>query len=85
VLVAEVIGHATATVKHPTLEGWRLLVVQPLNAAGSADGDPILALDNLGCGRHCRALITSDGAAVRKMVGANNSPARWAVLGILDE
>jgi fumarylacetoacetase len=36
-----VVGTATATVKHPTLTGWKLLVVQPLLADGrSPDGDP---------------------------------------------
>ena len=38
--LAKVVGRATATVKHETLAGWRLLLVQPLDAAGKADGDP---------------------------------------------
>ena len=83
--LAEVLGHATSTVKHPTLSGWRLLVVQPLNAQGGEDGEPLVALDNLGCGRHSRAVISSDGKAARAMVGADNSPARWIVIGIVDE
>ena len=32
-----VVGHATATVKHPTLNGWRLLVVQ----LTAVDGKPV--------------------------------------------
>jgi len=82
--LGSVIGRATATVKHPTLEGWRLIVVQPLDARGGADGDPVLALDNLGCGSGDDVILTSDGPAVREMVGSNNSPARWAVLGLKD-
>ncbi len=82
--IGEVIGHATATVKHPTLSGWRLAVVQPLDARGGDDGAPILAIDQLGSGQRDKVIITSDGKAVREMVGAENSPIRWAVLGLVD-
>jgi ethanolamine utilization protein EutN len=82
--LANIIGNATATVKHPTLEGLKLLIAQPLGAAGDADGDPVLIIDQLGCGIGDRVIYTSDGKAVREMVGANNTPVRFAVLGIAD-
>jgi len=83
--LAEVIGHATSTVKHPTLHGWRLLVVQPLDASGAADGVPIIAVESLGSRQGDRVVISSDGKATREMIGAENSPARWIVLGLADE
>lgn len=83
--IGRVIGRATATVKHPTLAGWRLLVVQPLDIRGAADGEPLLAIDQLGGGRGDRVILTSDGKAVREMVGSNNTPVRWAVIGLADE
>jgi len=82
--LALVIGHATATIKHPSLKGWKLLVVQPLDARGKPDGEPQLALDRLGAIRNGTVMITSDGAAVREMVGSKNTPARWAVIGLAD-
>ena len=45
-----VIGTATATVKHPTFQGERLLVVQLETPSGRPDGEPILAFDRLGAG-----------------------------------
>lgn len=83
--LANVIGHATATVKHPALQGWKLLVVQPLNAAHKADGEPFLAIDQMGAGRGDRVILTSDGKAVREMMNSNNTPVRWAVMGLTDE
>ncbi len=83
--LARVIGHATATVKHASLQGWRLAVVQPLKADGGADGDPVIAVDQLGSGRGDNVLITSDGAAVREMMGTDNTPVRWAVLALPDD
>ena len=78
--LGSVIGRATATVKHPTFVGWRMLIVQPLGVNDQADGDPIVASDN-----RDRVILTSDGPAVREMVGADNTPARWAVLGLKDQ
>ena len=84
--IALVVGHAHATVKHPTLTGHKLLLTQPLLADGlRADGAPMLAVDRLGAGPGDHVMLTSDGAAIREMFGAENSPIRWAVLGIVDE
>ena len=81
---AKVVGRATATVKHESLAGWRVLLVQPLDAAGRADGDPQLAIDNLGSRRADMVMLTTDGSAVRDIVGKENTPVRWAVIGIAD-
>ena len=82
--LGRVVGHATATIKHPALNGWRLAVVETLDARGEADGEPLLAIDELGSGRGDRVILTSDGAAVREMMGTKNTPVRWAILGLAD-
>ncbi len=82
--LGEVIGHATSTVKHPTLRGWRLAIVQPLDARQRPDGVPILVVDSLGGSNGDRVIISSDGKAVRELIGAENSPARWMVIGLAD-
>ena len=83
--IATVEGNAVSTVKHPSMHGWRLLVVQPMDLTGGPDGDPLLAIDMLGTGHGSRVLISNDGKGAREMVGDTNSPVRWAVIGILDQ
>jgi ethanolamine utilization protein EutN len=84
-LTGKVIGTATSTVKHPSLAGWKLLVVQPVGADGeSADGDPLLVIDRLGAGPGERVCITSDGQVTRELVGSDTTPVRWSVMGIND-
>jgi ethanolamine utilization protein EutN len=84
-LYGKVIGQATSTVKHPSLEGWKLLVVQPLAADGkSPDADPVLTIDTVGAGAGNRVFLSSDGRFARELVGRNDSPIRWTVLGICD-
>jgi ethanolamine utilization protein EutN len=82
--LARVVGHAVSTVKHPTLTGWRLVLVQPMNSDGHDDGEPLLVIDRLGAGHAQRVLISNDGQGARDLVGARNSPARWFVMGLCE-
>jgi ethanolamine utilization protein EutN len=84
-LLARVEGNVVATRKHPSLEGWRLVICQPIGAAGEPEGVPQIAIDSHGAGMHQRVVISSDGAAARTAVGDPKSPARWIVIGIVDE
>jgi ethanolamine utilization protein EutN len=83
--IALVLGSAVSTVKHRSLSNLKLLVCQPLAADGHArDGAPVLVVDHLGAGAGDKIMITSDGAAVRDLLGLENSPIRWTVLGLID-
>jgi ethanolamine utilization protein EutN len=83
--LARVEGTVTATRKHPSLHGWRLVICQPIDAAGAAEGPPQVAIDAHGAGMHERVIISSDGAAARTAVGDPHSPVRWSVVGVVDE
>jgi ethanolamine utilization protein EutN len=81
-----VLGAATATIKHSSLEGWRLLVVRLLMHDGRmSDGDPVLVIDAHGASPGSRVLLTSDGKAARGLLGSDLTPVRWTVMGICDE
>ena len=84
-LLARVEGNVVATRKHPSLEGWRLVICQPISKAGEPEGVPQVAIDAHGAGLHQRVIISSDGMAARKAVGDEKSPARWMVVAIVDE
>lgn len=84
-LLARVEGNVVATRKHPSFTGWRLVICQPINNDGEPDGAPQVAIDPHGAGMHQRVIISSDGAATRKVVGDKKSPARWMITGIVDE
>jgi microcompartment protein CcmK/EutM len=80
-----VLGTATSTVKHPSMDGWKLLVVQFYAADGaSPDGDPVIAIDTLGAGRGQRVVLSSDGKGTRELVRSETTPVRWSVMGIQD-
>ncbi len=84
-LLARVEGNIVATRKHPSLNGWRLVICQPVNADGQNEGTPQVAIDALGAGMHQQVVISSDGLAARRAVGDAQSPVRWLIVGIVDE
>ena len=83
-LLAIVKGHATATVKHPSMDGQKLLVCMQLDPAGEPVGDPIVAIDHLGAGAGETVLLSSDGQGVRERLNNDKTPVRWFTLGIVD-
>ena len=82
--IANVVGHATATVKHPSMAGWKLQLVQSWTIDDKPDGEPFLAIDTRGAGIGDRVLVCNDGAGTRQLMKSKNSPVRWFVMGICD-
>ena len=80
-----VIGHATSTVKHPSLNGWRMLIVQMMNNAREPEADPIICIDQLGAGAGTLVLVDSDGKHARELTGNEKSPIRWYTVAIVDQ
>ena len=81
--LARIIGSATATVKHPSLQGFKLLVAQPVMADETCpDGDPQLVVDRLGAGPGDMVIITGDGNAAAELMGTERTPVRWVTTAI---
>lgn len=82
---AKVLGTTHATTKHKSLEGRRLIIAQPLLNSGEPDGAPMIVIDPLGARAGDSVMLTSDSLQMRSIVNDPNTPARWSVLGILDQ
>lgn len=84
-LLARVEGNVVATRKHPSFEGWRLVICQPIDRDGASQGCPVVAIDAHGAAMHQRVVVSSDGLAARTAVGDDRSPARMMITAIVDE
>jgi len=82
---ARVIGHATSTIKHRSLNGWRLVLAQPVDPTKEPEADPILAVDKFGSSPGQLVILNLDGKAAREYVNDQKSPVRYFVIGIVDE
>lgn len=81
-VLGRVVGKGIATVKHRSLGGARMLLVEPVQAASL---DPVLAIDTLGAGAGDLVVMSSDGIYTRQVVNDDTSPARWTVICIADD
>ena len=84
-ILARVDGVIVSTVCHPSMNGCRTVICQPVDESGRAEGAPVLALDPLSAGQHQRVLISTDGSATRAYVRDPKSPLRNMILAIVDE
>ena len=83
-IIARVIGHVVATQKHPSHEGRKILVVQPLALEGHDRGDPVLALDWVDAGVGDRVLVVAEGWSAMTSVERPMSPIDMAVVAVVD-
>lgn len=81
---ATVIGNVQSTVKHPIYEGEKIMVVQPLDAEGAADGPTMLAIDTVQAGEGDLVLIMPEGNASRQILGDLHAPVHCVIAGIVD-
>ena len=82
--LAKVIGTVVATRKDPSLEGTRLLVVQPLDENQEPISEPLVAVDTLNdAGVGEIVYIVTGGDAVSVIPG-RRMPVDVAVVGIVD-
>ena len=83
-LLANVIGHVVATAKHPTFEGFKMMIVQPVNPEGLPSGRQMMAVDSVGAGVGERVLVVVEGRSAGDAVGNRRAPLDAAIVGIVD-
>ena len=82
--LARVVGRVWATMKNGTLEGKKMLVVQPVDPHGRASGKPLVALDAVGAGAAELVYFCRGREASFPWLPAE-VPVEAAVVGIVDE
>lgn len=83
-LIARVLGDVTATQKHPSQEGKKLLLVQPLELDGRDRGAPLVAVDGFNAGPGDRVVVVQDGFAAFSVAGLKAAPLDVAIVGVID-
>ena len=82
--LGKVIGTIVATRKDPTLEGSRLLVVQPLDEKRNPIAEPLVAVDTLhdaGVGETVYYVTGGDAVSV---IPGKRMPVDVAIVGLVD-
>jgi microcompartment protein CcmK/EutM len=82
--IGKVIGTVTATIKHETYEGKRILVVEQLNLEGESQGLVHVAVDYVGAGMGDLVLFGGAPGVAAQVFGVEKAPIRHLVMGIID-
>jgi microcompartment protein CcmK/EutM len=83
VFLARVVGKVVATRKDPKLEGFKLLIVVPVDPQGNDDGDYVVAVDTVEAGFK-ETVIVVRGSSARMADGMDERPVDASIVGIVD-
>ncbi len=84
--LARVQGTVVATAHHPSFDGRKLLIVQPLDENGAAQGEAFLAVDMVQAGTGDKVLVNREGNGNRQLLKMGAQvPIRSLIVGIVDE
>ncbi len=83
--IARIVGHATATLCHPSLSGKAMLLCQPLGHDDAPTGAPFVAIDVFGSALHQKVLVSTDGLGAQHLIHDDTSPIRMFIQGLVDE
>lgn len=87
-ILGRVTGTVVATEKHPSYEGRKVMLVQPIDEAGQDRGPEFLAVDNAQAGPGDRVLVLKEGNGVRQILCgdvAATLPILETIVAVVDE
>ena len=83
-VVARVTGTVVSTMKLEVLEGYKILIVKPLNDRLDPAGRSLLAIDTVQAGTGDTVLVLDEGNSARMILGDPAGPVRTVVVGVVD-
>lgn len=82
--LAKVVGNVVSTIKTPSHQNKKLMVVIPVDAQGTACGDAMIAIDHFHAGAGDYVLILEEGGSARDIIGDPNGAFDAVIAGIVD-
>ena len=83
-ILGKVIGNVVSTIKLPIYQGYKILIVQPVNDKEEPQGESILALDTVQAGVGDTVLVIDEGNSSRLIMNNSTAPIRTMIVGIVD-
>ena len=83
-ILGKVIGNVVSTIKLPVYQGYKILIVQPVNDKEEPQGKSILALDSVQAGVGDTVLVIDEGNSSRLIMNNSAAPVRTMIVGIVD-
>ncbi|MFW6181208.1 MAG: EutN/CcmL family microcompartment protein [Spirochaetota bacterium] len=84
-ILGRVVGSVVSTVKLEIFQGYKILVVQPVQPGGAPRGKAVLALDTVQAGAGDTVLVIDEGNSARLIIDHPMAPVRCVIAGIVDQ
>ena len=84
-IICKVTGDIVSTVKNEHFKGKKLMIVQPLDLQGEAEGNAFIAIDTVQAGIGDRVLVMREGGSARIIFEDNAIPVQAVITAIVDE
>lgn len=82
--IGRVVGNVVSTVNTPSHEGFRIMVVVPINMDGKRNGDTYLALDCSQAGIGDYVLTLMEGSSASQVMGRPRAAVNSVIVGVID-
>ena len=82
-LLGKVVGTLVASLKEPSMEGFKFLVLRQIDVDGKDTGGYVIAVDAVGAGVE-EVVLFATGSAARQTETTNNRPCDAVVMAIVD-
>ncbi|MFN8549528.1 MAG: EutN/CcmL family microcompartment protein [Candidatus Eisenbacteria bacterium] len=83
--LGRVVGEMVSTLKHPALQGTKLLWVEKVDPSGRPLGARTLAVDTVDAGEGDPVLVLDEGNGAAQVLKRGRGPIRTVIVGVIDE
>jgi ethanolamine utilization protein EutN len=82
--IGRVFGNVVATIKHPTFDRHKLLLVERLTPDGAPTPRYDLCVDMVQAGVGDTVLVLDEGSSARQILGQPEGAVRAVIVGVID-
>ncbi len=82
--LCRVTGSVVSTHKNQHIEGYKILIVQPVDLNRNPVGNDMLAVDKVNAGINDLVIVMREGGSARKILGNPKNPVQAVIVGVVD-
>ena len=84
-IIGKVVGSLVSTIKHPSFDNQKIMLVQPTDQNENKIGLTVVAVDTVRAGIGDMVIVASEGKAAKEILKfKENEPIRSVIIGIVD-